>query len=291
MKRRLLSIILIILVALSFASCGIEVKKAGSSDNHQESGIDDIGGNNKGKAQRNNTDETTGDMDELAIAGDMDESELPEGFRTDLVPIFKGSVILDVLEDAEMPDFLVYSLTCYSDKPFAAVQAFYKEIMSNHQVQDEQVDKGFYFVTGNINDTDTIDIYVQDLSEMGGSEFPKDAKTMFELMYKQPKKGEIPEGFRADLVPVMDGSKLKQNRVFDDKGVKVYSLTFDTIDELEDVIEFYREIMMDAESMQESEHPDGCNIEGTIDNVKISIFISRMHAGEFKTAYTIQMEI
>jgi len=57
MKRRLLSIILIILLALSFASCGVEVKKAGPSDNHQESGIDDVGGNNKSKAQGNETDE------------------------------------------------------------------------------------------------------------------------------------------------------------------------------------------------------------------------------------------
>jgi len=285
MKSRLLSIILIILVAFSFASCGANMKKTESTGNHQESSLKDVSGNNKDNAPRDETDKP-------AEAGDIDESELPEGFRTDLVPIFKGGVIVDAQEDPVMPEFLMYMLTCYSDKPYAVVEAFYKQIMSNYRILDEQADSGFYYVTGYLNDTDAIDIVVQDLSQSDHSELPKGANTLFQLMYKEPKKGEIPDGYRSDLVPVMEGSKLKQDRVFDSNGKKVYSLTFETTDEYEDVIAFYREIIMDVQSMRESESPFECNIEGTIDNAEITISISMMPSGrEFKTAYTIHMTI
>jgi hypothetical protein len=122
MKNRLLSIILIFLVAFSFASCGVEVKNAEPAGKHQESGLEDVSGSNKDNVPGDKTDKP-------AKVGDIDESELPEGFRTDLVPIFKGGVIVDAQEDAGMPEFIVHILSCYSDKPYAAVQEFYKEIM------------------------------------------------------------------------------------------------------------------------------------------------------------------
>lgn len=179
MKSRILSVILIILVAFSFASCGGKEKEAGPSGNRQESSLEDKSGNKKDESQGEDSDKTD-------KAGDIDESELSEGFRTDLVPIFKGGVIVEAEEDASES---MCMLACYSDKPYAAVEAFYKEIMSNYQILDEQVDSGFYYVTGNISDTDSIDIIVQDMSDADDFELPKGAKTMFQLMYKQAKKG------------------------------------------------------------------------------------------------------
>lgn len=132
MKSRIMPIILIIMVAFSFASCGGKENKTVSSGNHQESSLEDVSGNNKDNAPRDETDNP-------AEAGDIDESELPEGYRTDLVPIFKGGVIVEAQEDAAES---MYMLACYSDKPYAAVEAFYKEIMSNYQILDEQVDTG-----------------------------------------------------------------------------------------------------------------------------------------------------
>lgn len=282
MKSRILSVILIILVAFSFASCGGKGNKPVSSGNHQESGFEDKSGNKKDESQEE-------DSDKPDKAGDIDESELSEGFRTDLVPIFKGGVIVEAEEDTSESACM---LACYTDKPYAAVEAFYKEIMSNYEILDEQVDTGFYYVAGNISKTDSIDIIVHDMSDSDDPELPKDVKTVFQLMYKQAKKGEMPSGYRADLVPVMNGSNLKQDRVYDDNGRKVYSLVFETTDEYEEVIAFYREIMMDAQSMQESESPFECTIEGTIDNVEIIISISMMPEGsEFKTTYWINMKM
>jgi hypothetical protein len=175
MKRKKLSIILIILIAFSFASCGVKEKRAGSSDTHQESSIENLSGNKKETITAKNG------TDEPAKAGDVDESELPEGFRTDLVPIFKGSVIAEVEEDTRHS---MNILTCYSDKPFATVEAFYKEIMSNYQIQDEQKDSGSYYVSGFISDMDFMMIQVVDLSKEDDLEKPKNAKTGFQLIYQ-----------------------------------------------------------------------------------------------------------
>lgn len=284
MVNRLLAILVSALLFFPLASCGIIGKKDDPVDSRHVSGIENAGDD------KEEGEKASVEADELEETGDIEEAELPEGFRTDLVPLFKGSVILDAVEDAGMPDFLTYSVTCCSDKPFIAVAAFYKEIMSHHQILEEQEDAGYYYVTGSIGETDMIDIGVQDMSEIDDADLPEYAKTVIQLMYRQPKKGELPEGYRDDLAPVMEGSRLKQDRVFDTKdGKKVYSLTFETDSEFEDVTAFHREIMADAGSVKEDEYPGGCNIEGTKDNVRITISISSLSSGEFKTAYTIEM--
>lgn len=282
MKSRILSVILIILVAFSFASCGGKEKEAGPSGNRQESSLEDKSGDNKETKTANNG------TDESAKAGDIDESELPEAFRIDLVPIFKGSVIVDVEEDT---DHSFNMVTCYSDKPFAAVEAFYKQIMSNYQVRDEQENTGSYYVEGSISDLDAIMIQVVDVSKEDDPEKPKNANTGFQLAFQRLKNKALPAWYRSDLVPVMGKSELKEDRVLDDKdGKKVYSLTFETKYEYEEVVEFYRGMMMFSDTTTESESPSDCIIESIIYDVEITISISKLPSGsEYKTACTVQM--
>jgi len=199
MKRRLLSIILIILVALSLASCGIEVKKAGSSDNNQKSGLEDLSGNKEDNAQGNETGEKdeTGGTDEPAEPGKIKESDLSEKYRIDLVPIFKGSVIFSTMED---PDHKAYSLGCYSKKPYKEVKAYYKELMSNYDIESEQeendpfsIDPASYNLEAFVGDEVYVGIYIIDLTDVSDDELdsmhfedfemPKDAKTMFSLQF------------------------------------------------------------------------------------------------------------
>jgi len=199
MKRRLLTIILIILVAFSLASCGIEVKKAGTADNNQKSSLEDPSGNKEDNAQGNETGEKdeTGETDEPAEPGKIKESDLSEKYRIDLVPIFKGSVIFATMDD---PNHKTYSLGCYSKKTYKEVKAYYKKLMSNYDIESEEEDDDpfssdptSYSLEAFVNDDvyvafkliDLTDIPEDELDRMHFEDFemPKDAKTMFSLRF------------------------------------------------------------------------------------------------------------
>ena len=52
------------------------------------------------------------ETDDLQVEyGKIKESDLSDKYRTDLVPIFKGSVIMSAIED---PDHKMVGLGCYS---------------------------------------------------------------------------------------------------------------------------------------------------------------------------------
>lgn len=182
MKSKILLIILI-LAAFLFTSCGDNGKKAVSSNNHQESSIEDAGGYKEDETQTDEPAEA-GDMDEPAKPGKIKESDLSEEYRTDLVPIFKGSVIVDAEED---PDHNMYMLLCYSNKQYDAIKAYYKECMSKYETQNELEDDVIYIVEGFIDDTVYMMINVVDLTKDDSPDKPKDARTGFSLIYQHVK--------------------------------------------------------------------------------------------------------
>ena len=101
--KRILSVILVIMLALSFASCGNREEKAASAGSRQESGLENGSQNKEDKAQGNETGEQ-GETDDLqAEHGKIKESDLSDKYRTDLVPVFKGSVILGTMEAQNHP--------------------------------------------------------------------------------------------------------------------------------------------------------------------------------------------
>ena len=117
--KRILSVILIIMLALSCVSCGNKEEKAASADNRQESGSENVSENKEDKAQGNETGET---VENEAIEtggaqieyGKIKESDLPrDKYRTDLVPILKDSVIIGTMVNT---DFNLYEMLCYSKK-------------------------------------------------------------------------------------------------------------------------------------------------------------------------------
>lgn len=134
-------------------------------------------------------------------------------------------------------------------------------------------------------------IQVVDVSKEDDPEKPKNAKTGFQLAFQRLKNKALPAWYRDDLVPVMGKSELKEDRVLDGKdGKKVYSLTFETKYEYEEVVEFYRGMMMFSDTTTESESPSDCIIESIIYDVEITISISKLPSGsEYKTACTVQM--
>jgi hypothetical protein len=175
--KRILAVILIIMLALSCASCGNKGEKAASAGNH--------------KAQGNETGET----DDLQVEyGKIKESDLSDKYRTDLVPIFKGSVIMSAIED---PDHKMVGLGCYSKKSYREVKSYYKEIMSKYETKNEQenieahlYDLPSYYIEAQIGEEAYAIVNVIDASKapddyFEGEEFevPKDAKTVFSLIF------------------------------------------------------------------------------------------------------------
>jgi len=177
--KRILSVILIIMLALSCVSCGNKEEKAASADNRQESGSENISEN---KAQKNEK------------YGKIKESDLSDKYRTDLVPIFKGGVIMSTIED---PDHGMVGLGCYSKKPFKEVKEYYKGIMSKYEIQNEQENNDTYldelpsyYAEAQVSDTVYAIVNVIDASKAPDDyfndeefELPKDAKTVFSLIF------------------------------------------------------------------------------------------------------------
>lgn len=197
--KRILSVILIIMLALSCVSCGNKEEKAASADNRQESGSENVSENKEDKAQGNETGET---VENEAIEtggaqieyGKIKESDLSDKYRTDLVPIFKGGVIMSTIED---PDHGMVGLGCYSKKPFKEVKEYYKGIMSKYEIQNEQENNDTYldelpsyYAEAQVSDTVYAIVNVIDASKAPDDyfndeefELPKDAKTVFSLIF------------------------------------------------------------------------------------------------------------
>ncbi|MGE5614979.1 MAG: hypothetical protein ACM3XR_11310 [Bacillota bacterium] len=175
--KRILATILIIVLALSFASCGNKAEKAASAGNRQAQGNE------------------TGETDDLQVEyGKIKESDLSDKYRIDLVPIFKGSVIMSTIED---PDHKMVGLGCYSKKPYKEIKEYYKEIMSKYEIKNEQenTDPYFdeppsYYIEAQLGEKVYAAVNVIDASkapddyfEGGEFEVPKDAKTVFSLIF------------------------------------------------------------------------------------------------------------
>jgi|GEM_PF-3370343 len=195
--KRILSVILVIMLALSFASCGNREEKAASAGSRQESGLENGSQNKEDKAQGNETGEQ-GETDDLqAEHGKIKESDLSDKYRTDLVPVFKGSVILGTMEAQNHP---IVGLVCYSKKRYKEVKSYYQEIMSKYEIYKEEEDDDLfwqdtstYYVEAFVDDGIIVNAKIIDLTgvpdeyfdriQLEDVELPKDAKTLFTLQY------------------------------------------------------------------------------------------------------------
>jgi len=174
--KRILSVILIIMLALSCVSCGNKEEKAASADNRQESGSENVSENKEDKAQGNETGET---VENEAIEtggaqieyGKIKESDLPrDKYRTDLVPILKDSVIISTMVNT---DFNLYEMLCYSKKPYDEVKAYYQEIMSEYTITYEEeinnenlYDAPTYLLEAETSDEISVFVMITDLTQI-----------------------------------------------------------------------------------------------------------------------------
>ncbi|MDD4493830.1 MAG: hypothetical protein PHV32_05710 [Eubacteriales bacterium] len=179
MRNRIFALVLVIAFAFSLASCGGKGKDAGPADNEYENEEHD------GKKEED-VHENNFENDIYAIP--VEKAKLPDELRTDLVPIMKGSKILEFSEDPSMPEFFIYNITCCSELPYEAVMSFYKEYLSHFDVVEEDTKEGQYFVHSNLDEDNSIQVIIQDIGGKDSPHLPKGTYTYFELMYRRPHK-------------------------------------------------------------------------------------------------------
>jgi hypothetical protein len=157
MKKRVFVIFIAVLLTVFFTSCSSKENSAEPADKQQET--------------------------ESVETGDI---VLTDVLKKDSIPVFKGGVILESQEHTDMTGFIIYDFVYYSDKKFEDVKAYYEEALSKYTIEQEQYDRNFYNASALIDDEHRIDISVIDLSTETDPEVPKDAKTLFQIMYWDP---------------------------------------------------------------------------------------------------------
>lgn len=176
--NKILSIILIVVLALSFVSCSKKGEKAASAGNR-------------------NVTSKTGEIDEeddIQIENvKIKESDLSEKYRTDLVPIFKGSVIMTTMES---PNHDIVGVGCYTKKSYEEVKKYYQDIMSKYEIRNEQEyndpdpdELPTYYIDAQLGEKLYAAVYIIDVSNApddyfeGEDKLPKNARTAFSLQY------------------------------------------------------------------------------------------------------------
>lgn len=111
----------------------------------------------------------------------------------------------------------------------------------------------------------------------------------------------IPEGYRKDLVPIVPGSEIygEQEGVYTFTDPSRFHLVCLSEEKMEDIVEFYKEVMKNAEDKREdTSNPNGCFLDGIIDDTLFTIVIKREdeeYGGnfdkKFKTSIFIDLQM
>jgi len=276
---RLIAGLLTVLLALSLAACSTRKKDEGVLGVNQTSA----------NGTKGSKEEATGKGYQEDEYGNYVGTEVPKGFPTDVLPILEGSVIGSAVKDNMQVLYTSYAISASTDKPYEEVEGYYKGVMSKLQEVEERTQPGYYQArteTGVKKDyaVNVIDVKSGFVATEG---MPENAKTVIMLMYKEYK--ELPKGYRADLVPVMEGSIPLEGKIWEkDNGTTEYRLTYDIKKDYKDVTAYYKEIMSNAGSYNDSIYDVSATFEGIKDNAKITILIDMKHD---RCTYSIIMEV
>jgi hypothetical protein len=194
----------------------------------------------------------------------------------DILPIYKDSVILGAMKDNMGVLFTRYIVNICTVEPYEKVAEYYNGVLSGLQGFEEAAREGYYTFkteTGVEKDYE-VSVIDQTLGYYDSQGLPENAKTVIMLMCNEYK--ELPKEYRADLVPVMEGSIPVQGSFYEyEDGKKEFSLLYDIKKDFEDVVAYYKEVMSGAGSYEEESSDFAGNFRGIKDNVEIFVSISR----------------
>jgi len=98
---------------------------------------------------------------------------------------------------------------------------------------------------------------------------------------------DLPDGFPQDLVPIIDDSIILMAIGGNDEGGEEYSITALTNTEVKDVVDFYKDIMSDAEDSTTVAAGDMNIFAGLKNGIHVTITISPTDEDEYKAMISI----
>ncbi|NLO09496.1 MAG: hypothetical protein GX129_06450 [Clostridiales bacterium] len=100
----------------------------------------------------------------------------------------------------------------------------------------------------------------------------------------------IPNGFNTDLVSIPADSLITGTSSFESGGNKIYAISASSKYEVNDLVAFFMKVLKDAENLYGQQINYSYLIEGTLNDVYISIFVYQDEYEGFKSGFEISMD-
>lgn len=294
--KKVFVLLLTLLIIFSLGACSTDKeeqpKNITSEENHEDKGAKEDKVDGAGQSASSDKEDTKKDVNSTVDRGKsniINEEKIPEGYKKDLVPIVEGSEIYDG-QKLEGYENTTYGLMCYSEEEQDYIVEFYKDVMKNAKGKTEgSLNPGSYYIDGTV---ENVKVYIV-ISEENGENYNEKYKSSFTItmellgedevsveneegnsFFEFNEEGtEFPEGYPEDLVPLIKESKIIVSTKEDnDEGV-LYWITAMTKQELKDVLDFYKNIMDDADDFSSVESSDMSFVSGVKDGADIVITI------------------
>ncbi|HWP96660.1 MAG TPA: hypothetical protein VN426_07395 [Syntrophomonadaceae bacterium] len=91
------------------------------------------------------------------------------------------------------------------------------------------------------------------------------------------KKGgdvSLPEGYPKELVPIFAGSQIELADKNEENGKTTYLISLSSSKSVEDVFNYYKDVLKDAQNFNSSKTEDISSVAGVKNNLQISVMIS-----------------
>lgn len=288
--KKLLSILLILCMVISFAACGgktsdddeeDEGSKTTSKDKaDKDNNNDDDDGDDKDKDDEDedkdkdddededkDNDEDEDDDDKDDDSGSLgaftgDAVEIPKGFPKDIFPIYKGGVVIyGTVDNSQGYD--KYSIMANCPDTVDKVTAFYQTELAKTEDKTDSKGDGFYSVGGKLGG------YSYSLLVMGESGKKECVVTMEvsviptgEDALNTVDEVDIPEDYPISDFPLVDDAKVVDASESESDGQVYYDLSVYTLLSFKEIVAFYEEKLGTIEDKDKSVGSDDFTFSG-----------------------------
>lgn len=305
--KKIFFLVIILVVILSIIACSTEISDQ-SIDNQQGSSNADDSGDDISDESNNESIGETESNEVNEIESSNEGLPIPKGYPENLIPIMSGSRIFaggdEILNDGKASIWIKVLSTEKSDE----VSAFYRAVLNGASEKKDEKFGGIHFLEGILEGKQILIKITEDMFKDGfptstliqvigiGSienEISHNTIDIGRVNIDLTNEDKMPNGYRKDLVPIVEGTKIYDGREMEQNENITYMIMCYSKEEKADIYEFYKELMQNFKDKEEGTFSSGSHyINGTIDNVRayLMIGVEDVHE-EYKSRYSITMEI
>lgn len=282
-------IVVLMILSLVLSSCG--KKEEPEKETVEEVEIEDV----KVDQDKDTTTVSVTEGQETVVSNEMGKSvPIPEDYPMDLFPVYKDAYVAVAMTNPDNS----FSLVFFSKDSIADVVAFYDEVLEEADVISKQKEEDFFFSMGEL-DGSTYTVNVAEAEEEGyasmtslvvvpgqsmglhdddmtdtddkdqaGNQTSDEPKIEADIVI--PDDVDWPEDF-PEVVPVYPTGKTEAAMVMAQGNQKMVGIM--TEDEVIDVVEFYKELFVDANDYMEMNMDPNYQMAGTIDGSYVQIIV------------------